>query len=176
MKTHSCLEPFKSLTPFWKKNEAYFQNMSYTCMVNVKECYGENICVYDEHPIAGRDIQCRALYSRSRYLNQLSNPQLYLCNQLDEIWYDCVSSIKSIAWNIISVANLKFPIIMVAENYCSSPYHARLHCTALYFFQKRFIEIFWGCWIVGLVHDKIPGQIKNFIPSTELLVDHLIFL
>ena len=29
--------------------------------------YRDKICVYDEHPIAGRDIQCRALYSRSRY-------------------------------------------------------------------------------------------------------------
>ena len=28
-----------------ENNEAYFQNMSYTCMVNVKECYGEKICM-----------------------------------------------------------------------------------------------------------------------------------
>ena len=29
--------------------------------------YRDKICVYDEHPIAGQDIQCRAPFSRSRY-------------------------------------------------------------------------------------------------------------
>ena len=29
--------------------------------------YCDKICVYNEHPIAGQDIQCRAPYSRSRY-------------------------------------------------------------------------------------------------------------
>ena len=29
--------------------------------------YREKICVHDEHPIAGRDIQCRAHYSQSSY-------------------------------------------------------------------------------------------------------------
>ena len=28
--------------------------------------YRDKICVYDEHPIAGRDIQCRASNSQSR--------------------------------------------------------------------------------------------------------------
>ena len=27
----------------------------------------DKICVYDKHPIAGRDIQCRAPDSQSRY-------------------------------------------------------------------------------------------------------------
>ena len=55
----------------------------YNCVNFVHECsffyqwrYCDKICVYDEHPIASRDIQCRAPDSRS------SNYQLityYLC-------------------------------------------------------------------------------------------------
>ena len=35
--------------------------------------YRDKICVYDEHPIAGRDIQYRAPDSRSRYATPLDD-------------------------------------------------------------------------------------------------------
>ena len=35
---------------------------------NATLLYRDKICVYDEHPIAGQDIQCRAPNSRSRYI------------------------------------------------------------------------------------------------------------
>ena len=40
--------------------------------------YRDKICVYNEHPIAGRDIQCRAPYSQSRYTTPFDENNLFL--------------------------------------------------------------------------------------------------
>ena len=36
-------------------------------LMEASNLYRDKICVYDEHPMAGRDIQCRAPDSLSRY-------------------------------------------------------------------------------------------------------------
>ena len=39
---------------------------------SVRYSYRDKICLYDEHPISGRDIQYRAPVSRSRYTTQFN--------------------------------------------------------------------------------------------------------
>ena len=39
----------------------------------LQRMYHDKICVYDEHLIAGQDIQCRAPYSWSRFTTPFNN-------------------------------------------------------------------------------------------------------